>query len=136
MSRRSCMGLDLQERHFTARGELPAHLVTSTSECENAHGTTRLEQPARQSGRLVGWAVAADTFWRNIRYGLRRLRKQPAFTALAVTTLALGVGATTTIFSIIHSVLLNPFPYADADRVAVIQIQDVAFARPSGAAAF
>jgi hypothetical protein len=71
-----------------------------------------------------------------MRYELRRLRGQPAFTGLAVVTLALGVGVTTTIFSVNHSALLDPFPYVDADRVAVIQIQDLAAGRPGGRSAF
>ena len=52
-------------------------------------------------------------------YGLRGLRKQPAFTILAIMALALGIGSVTTIFSVIDNVLLNPFPYADAKRVAL-----------------
>src|SRR5437879_9325945 len=61
----------------------------------------------------------------DLRYGLRGLRKQPAFTILAVMALALGIGSVTTIFSVIDNVLLNPFPYADAKRVALIYIHDV-----------
>src|SRR2546422_6048597 len=56
---------------------------------------------------------------------LFRSRKQPAFTILAVMALALGIGSVTTIFSVIDNVLLNPFPYADAKRVALIYIHDV-----------
>src|SRR5260370_22884403 len=61
----------------------------------------------------------------DLRYGLRGLRKQPAFTILAMMALALGIGSVTTIFSVIDNVLLNPFPYADAKRVALIYIHDV-----------
>ena len=61
----------------------------------------------------------------DLRYGLRGLRKQPAFTILAVMALALGIGSVTTIFSVIDNVLLNPFPYADAKRVALVYIHDV-----------
>ena len=63
--------------------------------------------------------------WQDLRYGFRSIRNQPAFTALAVLTLALGIGAATTIFSVIQNVLLDPFPYRDADRVAAIRIHDV-----------
>ena len=61
--------------------------------------------------------------WQDLRYGLRSLLKQRVFTALAVATLALGIGASTTIFSVIQNVLLDPFPYIDASRVAMFQIR-------------
>jgi hypothetical protein len=64
--------------------------------------------------------------WRDLRYGLRAVRNQPAFTGLAVLTLALGIGAATTIFSVIQNVLLDPFPYANADKIFVFQIRNPA----------
>ena len=62
--------------------------------------------------------------WQDFRYGLRGLRKQPAFAFLAVLTLGLGIGAATTIFSVIQNVLLDPYPYREAHRVVVFQIRD------------
>jgi putative ABC transport system permease protein len=73
-----------------------------------------------------------QTIWQDVRYGLRGFAKQPAFAALAVLTLALGIGAATTIFSVIHNVLLDPFPYLDADRVVALQIRDTTSSRPGG----
>ena len=70
--------------------------------------------------------------WQDCRYGLRSIRNQPAFTTLAVLTLALGIGAATTIFSVIQNVLLDPFPYRDADRVVAIRIHDVTNPQPFG----
>lgn len=52
----------------------------------------------------------------DIRYSLRTLRKTPAFTIAVITTLALGGGATTAIYSLIHTVLLRPLPYVQSDR--------------------
>ena len=70
--------------------------------------------------------------WQDLRYGLRSIRTQPAFAALAVLTLALGIGAATTIFSVIQNVLLDPFPYKDANRVAAIRIHDSTNPQPFG----
>src|SRR6266487_1338347 len=74
--------------------------------------------------------------WQDVRYGVRGLRARPAFAVLAVLTLALGSGATTTIFSVIQNVLLDPFPYIDAYRVGMIQIHDTSSSRPGGRTAF
>jgi predicted permease len=68
----------------------------------------------------------------DLGYALRGLRKQPAFTSLAVLALALGIGSTTTIFSVIQNVLLDPFPYVNADRVVMFHIRDVKSTRPGG----
>ncbi len=60
----------------------------------------------------------------DIRYGLRSLLKRPAFTAVAVITLALGMGMTSAIFSLIHAVLLRPLPYAGSENLVVIKNQN------------
>ncbi len=69
---------------------------------------------------------------RDFRYGLRGLRQRPGFALLAIIALALGIGATTTIFSVIENVLLDPFPYADAGRIVSIVIHDQARSGPGG----
>ncbi len=61
-----------------------------------------------------------DTFVQDIRFGLRLLLKNPAVTAVALVTLALGIGANTAVFSAMNSLMLRPLPVRDADRLAVI----------------
>src|SRR5580658_1073034 len=58
--------------------------------------------------------------WRDIRYGVRLLWKSPGFTSVSLLALALGIGATTAIFSLLYSVLLAPLPYIDSDRIVMV----------------
>jgi putative ABC transport system permease protein len=60
----------------------------------------------------------------DLRYSARELRKRPGFTLTAVLSLALGIGATTAVFSVIYAVLINPFPYPDANRLMEIHLLD------------
>jgi putative ABC transport system permease protein len=70
------------------------------------------------------------TLIQDLRYALRRLAKNPGFTAVAVITLALGIGANTTIFSILNGILFTPGPFADEDRVVYLTGGNERSARP------
>ena len=65
-----------------------------------------------------------DLVLRDIRYAARSLRRTPGFTAAAVITLTLGIGATTAIFAVVDAALLKPLPYPDADRMVVLALPE------------
>src|SRR5438477_342312 len=73
-----------------------------------------------------------ETLGQDVRYALRNLRKTPGFAVIAVLTLALGIGASTAIFSVIDNILMEPFPYPDAQRYFSIQIHDTERSEPGG----
>src|SRR5215469_3574860 len=74
---------------------------------------TRVKEDTRAVWSF-GWR---EQLWQDIRYGGRMVRKNPGFAAAAVITMAVGIGATTAIFSIVYAVLLKPLPYPDPDRI-------------------
>lgn len=82
-------------------------------------GLERFKQQVREERK--SWAV--EEVLQDLRYGVRQLRRSPAFTAAILVTLAIGIGANTAVFSIIKGVLLRPFPYPDPDRLILVLSQ-------------
>jgi predicted permease len=115
---------DLSDELDTFLEASVAHKVQSGMSREEATRTARLEMGSplavRDAVGDVGWTATWETAWRDLRYGVRSLARNGSFTLAAVTTLALGVGVTTAVFSIVNTVLLQPLPYQDSDRLVRI----------------
>jgi macrolide transport system ATP-binding/permease protein len=98
-------------------GEMAAHREMMAAERRRAFGNTL--QLREQSRDAWGW-TRVEQLARDVGYGMRQVRRNPAFSAIAIATLALGIGGITAIFSVFDAILIRPLPYADAGRLVSI----------------
>jgi MacB-like periplasmic core domain len=77
-------------------------------------------EQAKEGVRAARRGAWLDEVWRDVRYGLRQIRRNRAFSAIVVATLALGVGLTSSIVSVLHAVVLRPLPFPAADRLVMV----------------
>jgi predicted permease len=91
---------------------------------QEAVRSVRLERGSLVATKEVvhsaGWEAFIETFWQDLRFAARVLRKSPGFTAVVVLTLAMGIGATTAIFSLVEGILLRSLPFRDAERLVLL----------------
>jgi hypothetical protein len=84
-------------------------------------GGVEQAKEVQRDARALRWLTDA---WRDVHYAVRTLGRAPGFTAVAVITLGLGIGAATVIYSVVRNVVLDPFPYAHSDRLVDVVVRD------------
>ncbi len=123
--------------------ELEAHLEIETDE-NIARGMSpaaarmaarrKLGDPGRVREEIyvMNSLPVLDTLWQDVRYGARQFARSPGFAAVAILTLAVGIGGVTIIYSVVRNILLDPFPYAKSDRMVDVVVRDTASGRFRG----
>jgi predicted permease len=117
---------ELEEEMAFHRAEAEEQFVAEGASAQAARNAAKRQfgnetRVREQSHEAIGFRF--ESIGQDVRYALRQMRRAPGFTIAVVLTLALGIGATTAIFSVVHATLLRPLPYPDAGRIITIKDQ-------------
>jgi predicted permease len=124
LANRKAVDQDIADEVASYLEQAAAALVESGLSPDEARRVARLggnETTVREQVRSYGWENAVAAPFSDLRYAGRRLRSSPGFTAVSVLTLALGIGASTAIFSVIEGVLLKPLPYPHSEQIVELR---------------
>jgi hypothetical protein len=114
LEKEMCFHLEQHTADLIARGQNP---VEALRQARLALGGPEQVKEACRDARGTRWL---EDLWQDFRYAVRTLRQRPGFAAVAILTLALGSGATSVMFTVIHGVLLKPLPYFQPDRLVAV----------------
>src|ERR1700681_1040843 len=134
LSRHGAVERDLDEEVHAHLELLVDEYRASGMEDAAARRAARLELggtgQVKDAVRDVRRGIWLEHFWQDLRYALRTFRRSPGFAATAVVSLAVGIAAATGLFSIVNAALLNPFPFADINRI--VRLGMIAKGQPHG----